>query len=288
MSWFKTVSANLNTRIKCKALFACREAASAMIAEEWCNMEEQTKVTHGCLDARKVEYCAEVADIRVVRPHGGPTSSKPVDRETGNQQGQLDNLRSNRDFQKHASKHGQGQLEYISKDVSQTGENKRFVKLRNRAETKKPDKQAEKGSKKVLGLQEYQDRWEDKKKAAEVAGSATNPDKVEDWDADVTPLCVLQHLDDKIWFPSSTKILELKPSLILELELQLWKRMLNQMLSGRSQSKMKLVVPFSIILLDQMIWHGMPRFFISKLRMTDSSSNTCSRCSVITSWISGE
>ena len=33
MSWFKTVSANLNTRIKCKALFACQQAASAMIAE---------------------------------------------------------------------------------------------------------------------------------------------------------------------------------------------------------------------------------------------------------------
>ena len=59
--------------------------------------------------------------------------------------------------------------------------NKRFVKLRNRAETRKPDKQAEKGSKKVLGLQEYQDHQEDKKKAAEVAGSATNPEEEEDW-----------------------------------------------------------------------------------------------------------
>ena len=66
-------------------------------------------------------------------------------------------------------------------------ENKRFVELRNRAETGKPDKQAEKGSKKVLGLQEYQDHREDKKKDAEVAGSATNPEEEEDWDADVTP-----------------------------------------------------------------------------------------------------
>ena len=44
MSWFMTVSANLNTKVKCKALFACQEAASAVIAEEWCNVEEQTEV----------------------------------------------------------------------------------------------------------------------------------------------------------------------------------------------------------------------------------------------------
>ena len=53
-----------------------------MIAEEWCNVEEQTGVTHGHLNARRVEYCAEMADIRVVHLHGGPTSSKPVDHET--------------------------------------------------------------------------------------------------------------------------------------------------------------------------------------------------------------
>ena len=84
MSWFETVSTNLDTRIKHKALFACQEAASAMIAEEWCNVEEQTGVTHGHLNARRVEYCAEMADIKVVHPHGGPISSKPVDHETGN------------------------------------------------------------------------------------------------------------------------------------------------------------------------------------------------------------
>ena len=33
-------------------------------------------------------------------PCRGPTSSKPVNHETGDQQGQLDDLRSNRDFQK--------------------------------------------------------------------------------------------------------------------------------------------------------------------------------------------
>ena len=104
----------------------------------------------------------------------------------------MDNLQSNRDFQNQASKHGRGQSEYISKDVHRTGENKRYVKLRSRAETGKPDKQAEKGSKKVLGLQEYRDCREDKKKPAEAAGSATNAEEEEDWDADVTlPLCPL-------------------------------------------------------------------------------------------------
>ena len=82
MSWLETVSANLNTRIKHKALFACQEAPSAVIAEEWCNVEEQTGVTHGHLYARRVEYCAEMADIRVVHPCRGPTSSKPVDHGT--------------------------------------------------------------------------------------------------------------------------------------------------------------------------------------------------------------
>ena len=77
-----------------------------MIAEEWCNVEEQTGVTHGHLDARRVEYCAEMADIRVVHLHGGPTSSKPVGHETSDQQGQLDELQNNRDFQKLASKCG--------------------------------------------------------------------------------------------------------------------------------------------------------------------------------------
>ena len=92
MSWFESVSANLDTGIKHKALFACQEAASAVITEEWCNVEEQTVVTHGCLNARSVEYCSETADIRVVHPCGGPTSSKPVDHETLDQQGQLDEL----------------------------------------------------------------------------------------------------------------------------------------------------------------------------------------------------
>ena len=86
------VSANLNTKVKCKALFACQEEASAVITKEWCNVEEQTEVTHGYLDARRVEYCAEMADIRVVHPHRGPTSSTPVDHETLDLQGQLYDL----------------------------------------------------------------------------------------------------------------------------------------------------------------------------------------------------
>ena len=125
-------------------------------------MEKQTEVTHDHLDARRVEYCAEMADIRVVHPCRGPTSRKPVDHETLDQQGQLDGLQSSRDFQKQASKHGRGQSEYISRDVHQTGEDKTFAKLRNRAETGKLDKQAKKDSKKVLGLQEYRDRREQK------------------------------------------------------------------------------------------------------------------------------
>ena len=88
MSRFKTVSANLDTRVKHKTFFACQEAAFAMIAEEWCNVEEQTGVTHGHPDARRVEYCVEMADIRVVHPLRGPTSSKPVDLGTGDRQGQ--------------------------------------------------------------------------------------------------------------------------------------------------------------------------------------------------------
>ena len=72
------------------------------------------------------------------------------------------------------------------------GKIKRSVELRNRAETGKPDKQAEKGSKKVLELQEYWDCLGDKKKAAEVAKSVPGPEEEEDWDVYVTtPLCPL-------------------------------------------------------------------------------------------------
>ena len=76
----------------------------------------------------------------------------------------------------------------MSRDVHQTGEDKRLVKLRDRVETRKPDKQVGKGSRKVLGLQEYWDHQGQK----ESCRSATNPEEQEDWDADVTPpLCPL-------------------------------------------------------------------------------------------------
>ena len=78
-------------------------------------------------------------------------------------------------------------MEYVSRDVHRTGEDKRFVKLRNRVETGKSNKQAEKGSKKVLGLQEYWDHQGDKTKAAEAAGSAPGPEDEEDLDTDVAP-----------------------------------------------------------------------------------------------------
>ena len=35
----------------------------------------------------------------------------------------------------------------------------------------------------------------EQKKAAEVAGSAPDPEEEEDWDADVMPFCALHHLD---------------------------------------------------------------------------------------------
>ena len=54
-----------------------------MIAEEWCNVEEQTGVTHGRPNARRVEYCAETADIRVGHPCRGPPSNKPVHHGAG-------------------------------------------------------------------------------------------------------------------------------------------------------------------------------------------------------------
>ena len=117
-------------------------------------MEEQIGVTLGHLNTKSVEYYAETADIRVVHPHRGPTPSKPV--ETGDQQGQLNDLQSSWDLQKQASKHGRGQSECTSRDVHQT-EDKRLIELRDRVETRKLDKQVGKGSRKVLGLQEYWD-----------------------------------------------------------------------------------------------------------------------------------
>ena len=87
MSWFETISANLNEKVEQRALFACQEAASSMIAEEFCDREEPAEATHGHpepTEARRVEYSAETADIRIVHLSRVPTSRKPADGGTKN------------------------------------------------------------------------------------------------------------------------------------------------------------------------------------------------------------
>ena len=46
---------------------------------------------------------------------------------------------------------------------------------------------SQQGRKKILGLQEYRDQRENKKKVTEAAGSAHNQQEEEDWDAELTP-----------------------------------------------------------------------------------------------------
>ena len=72
-------------------MFACWEAASSVIAEEFCDREEPAEATHGCHEAthghskaRRVEYSAETADIRIVCLSRVPTSRKPADSGTEN------------------------------------------------------------------------------------------------------------------------------------------------------------------------------------------------------------
>ena len=60
-------------------MFACWEAASSVIAEELCDKEEPAEATHGHPKARRVEYSAETADIRIVCLSRIPTSRKPAD-----------------------------------------------------------------------------------------------------------------------------------------------------------------------------------------------------------------
>ena len=79
MSWFKTISANLDEKVKQRALFAFQEAASSVIAKELCDREEPAEATHGCPKARRVEYFAETTDIRIVHLSRVPTSRKPTD-----------------------------------------------------------------------------------------------------------------------------------------------------------------------------------------------------------------
>ena len=105
MSWFETISANLNEKVKQRALFACQEVAS-MIAEELCDKGRQAEATHRCLNARRVEYCTETVDIRIVHLSGGPTSRRPADSGVGDQQGQLKEFQNKRDSSQQAPKHG--------------------------------------------------------------------------------------------------------------------------------------------------------------------------------------
>ena len=84
MSWFETISANLDEKVKRRALFACREAASSVIAKELCDRGEPAEATHRCPEARRVEYSAETADIRIVHLSRVPTSRKPADSGVGN------------------------------------------------------------------------------------------------------------------------------------------------------------------------------------------------------------
>ena len=57
----------------------------------------------------------------------------------------------------------------------------------DKADTGKSDETADKSHKKILGLQEYRDQRESKKKEAEVAGPTNNLEEEEHWDAELTP-----------------------------------------------------------------------------------------------------
>ena len=104
MSWFKTISANLNEKVKQRALFACQEAASSVIAKELCDRGKLAETTHGCPEARRVEYSTETADIRVVHPSRVPTFRKPADSGAGNRQGQLNEIPNHKGSSQQAPK----------------------------------------------------------------------------------------------------------------------------------------------------------------------------------------
>ena len=70
-----------------------------MIAEELCDRKEPAEATHGCSkatdgcpEARRVEYSAKTADIRIVCPSRVPTSRKPDDSWAENRQSQLNEI----------------------------------------------------------------------------------------------------------------------------------------------------------------------------------------------------
>ena len=117
MSRFETISANLDEKVKRRALFACWEAASSVIAEELCDREEPTEATHGHPKARRVEYSAETADIRIVRHSRVPTSMKPADSGVKNQQNQLNEIQNHKSSSQQAPRHDQGQSEHTPRDA---------------------------------------------------------------------------------------------------------------------------------------------------------------------------
>ena len=98
-------------------MFACWEAASSVIAEEFCDRGEPAEATHGCPEARRVKYSTETADIRVVHPSRVPTSRKPADSGAGNRQDQLNEIQNHRSSSQQAPKRDQGQSEYTPRDV---------------------------------------------------------------------------------------------------------------------------------------------------------------------------
>ena len=79
--------------------FVCLLGSSTLpsvIAKELCDREELAEATHGHPKARRVEYSAETADIRIVCPSRVPTSRKPADSVVENRQGQLNEIQNHR------------------------------------------------------------------------------------------------------------------------------------------------------------------------------------------------
>ena len=186
-------------------MFACREAASSMIAKELCDREEPTEATHGCPKAthghpkaRRVEYSAETADIRIVHLSKVPTSRKPADSGAENQQSQLNEIQNCKSSSQQAPKHDRGQSEHTPRNVYQAEGDRRVVKLGGKVDTGKSGEQVDRSHKKILGLQEYRDQRKNKKKVAEAAGLANNQEEKEDWDADLTSPPCLPSLELKV------------------------------------------------------------------------------------------
>ena len=121
MSWFEIISANLDEKVKQRALFACWKAASSVIAKDREEPAEAThghpEATHGCTEARRVEYSAETADIRIMHLSRVTTSRKPAGSGTENQQGQLNEIQNCRSSSQQAPKCDRGQPEHTPRNT---------------------------------------------------------------------------------------------------------------------------------------------------------------------------